>query len=293
MQVSSFGYLGFSVSDLSRWKSFGADFLGLGVASEDDDTIKFRNDDRAWRIAAHRGDADDIAYAGFEVANADALAAIRGKLQEGGVAIEEATADLRKQRGVKDLVVCRDPDGLRVEIFYGPLEKFDTPFRSGCVASGFVTGDQGLGHIVLMTPDLPRMRAFYSGILGFKLSDTIDIPISGELTISLEFYHCNRRHHTVALGPTMGTGGKKLHHFMLQVASLDDVGFALDRVTRYGVALRNTLGRHTNDHMVSFYAATPSGFEVELGTGARTVDDEDWSVVSHEKISTWGHVPVA
>ncbi|MEQ9317284.1 hypothetical protein [Parvibaculum sp.] len=60
-----------------------------------------------------------------------------------------------------------------------------------------------------------------------------------------------------------------------------------------GVTLRSTLDRHTNDHMVSFYMATPSGFEVEFGTGARTVDDKDWSVVSREKISTWSHVPGA
>lgn len=153
------------------------------------------------------------------------------------------------------------------------------------------------GYLGLGVSDLSRWRSFGADFLGLGVvsedADTIGIPISGEQTISLEFYRCNRRHHTVALGPTTGSGGKKLHHFMLQVASLDDVGFALDRVPRYGVPLRNTLGRHTNDHMVSFYAATPSGFEVEFGTRVRTVDDEDWSVVSHEKIRTWGHVPVA
>ena len=49
-----------------------------------------------------------------------------------------------------------------------------------------------------------------------------------------------------------------------------------------------TLGRHTNDQMVSFYARTPSGFEVEYGAGAVSVD-ESWTVVNHDRISVWGH----
>jgi hypothetical protein len=53
------------------------------------------------------------------------------------------------------------------------------------------------------------------------------------------------------------------------------------------------LGRHTNDHMTSFYLKTPSGFDVEYGWGARTVDDATWQVQRHEKGSIWGHRPVA
>ena len=34
-----------------------------------------------------------------------------------------------------------------------------------------------------------------------------------------------------------------------------------------------TLGRHPNDRMFSFYAKTPSGFQFEFGWGGREVDD--------------------
>jgi hypothetical protein len=76
---------------------------------------------------------------------------------------------------------------------------------------------------------------------------------------------------------------------MLQVNTLDEVGFALERAEAAGTAITASLGRHTNDHMVSFYARTPSGFEVEYGFGARTVDDADWRVARHDKTSIWGH----
>jgi hypothetical protein len=41
--------------------------------------------------------------------------------------------------------------------------------------------------------------------------------------------------------------------------------------------------------MVSFYLRTPSGFEVEFGHGARTVDDATWRVARHDAPSSWGH----
>ena len=33
-----------------------------------------------------------------------------------------------------------------------------------------------------------------------------------------------------------------------------------------------SLGRHTNDEMISFYLRTPSGFDIEYGFGGKTVD---------------------
>ena len=57
-----------------------------------------------------------------------------------------------------------------------------------------------------------------------------------------------------------------------------------------GVKLTGTLGRHANDHMVSFYMATPSGFMLEFGADGRTV--EDWSKYSSFQStvnSFWGH----
>ena len=40
---------------------------------------------------------------------------------------------------------------------------------------------------------------------------------------------------------------------MAEVDSMDEVGRALDRVATQGVKLSATLGRHCNDHMISFY----------------------------------------
>lgn len=76
---------------------------------------------------------------------------------------------------------------------------------------------------------------------------------------------------------------------MLEVSAVDDVGLALDRMMAAGIEVTATLGRHTNDGMLSFYVRTPSGFELEYGCQGISVDRPDWVVVDHDAISVWGH----
>jgi hypothetical protein len=104
------------------------------------------------------------------------------------------------------------------------------------------------------------------------------------------FFHANPRHHSLALG---GADRKRIHHFMLEARTMDEVGLALDRTLKAGLRIMHTLGRHPNDRMFSFYARTPSGFNFEFGWGARDVDDATWQPTTHHRISEWGHHPPA
>lgn len=283
MTIASLGYLGFRVKSPKDWTSYAVDVIGLMQVQSPNGSCRFRTDSHAWRIAIEEGDADDIAYVGFEVAGPREFEDMRQHLAANGIAVGNSDPELLKERGVLGLLSCQDPEGLRVEVFYGPSETREKPFRSPAGVSAFVTGSQGLGHIVLANANIDTSRAFYRDVLGFKLSDIIHMQLSKEFGLDLEFYHCNSRHHTLALVPAPGP--KRLHHFMLQTETLDDVGFALDRANG---SLVQSLGKHSNDHMVSFYARTPAGFLVEFGWGAREVD-EQWHVVRHEKTSLWGH----
>ena len=66
---------------------------------------------------------------------------------------------------------------------------------------------------------------------------------------------------------------------------------AYDRCRDAGFPIANELGQHPNDLMFSFYAKTPSGFDVEIGSGGRKVDDATWEVQTYDRLSTWGHRP--
>nr|ART38240.1 F328 [uncultured bacterium] len=153
--------------------------------------------------------------------------------------------------------------------------------------SGFVADEHGLGHLVVSAPDSAATAAFYQDLLGFRLSDRIVCEFYG-YPVDITFLHTNPRHHSLAFG---GPQPKRLHHFLLEVKSLDDVGAALDRAVAAGVRIAQMLGRHPNDRMVSFYAFTPSGFQFEYGWGGRMVDDATWQPTVHDRISEWGHHP--
>ena len=119
----------------------------------------------------------------------------------------------------------------------------------------------------MLVPDQARAERFFSDALGLRLSDRI-ATASG---LSASFMHCNPRHHSLAFVGVPGMVG--FHHLMLEVVSLDDVGTARDRCVERNVPIVMDLGRHTNDHMTSFYMRTPSGFEIEYGWGGVLVDD--------------------
>ena len=138
-----------------------------------------------------------------------------------------------------------------------------------------------MGHAVLTVERLDDVLPFYRDVLGFALSDYILKPFRAF------FLHVNPRHHSLAFIET-GTNG--LHHMMLELFSLDDVGQAYDIALIDPESIGSTLGRHTNDHVTSFYSWSPSGFMVEYGWGGRLVEPGNWTAEEYTVgPSLWGH----
>jgi biphenyl-2,3-diol 1,2-dioxygenase len=287
--VTQLGYLGLSIRDLNQWEAFATQVLGLQSNGRDaDGSLFLRMDEYHHRFIVHPTGKDDLAYIGWEVATEQAMEALTEQLRRAGVPVVAGTAEEAEARRVAGLVKFADPSGIPSEIFYGPLVIFDKPFHSPRPISGFKTGDQGLGHLVVCVDDYERSIEFYRDVLGMRISDFVNLSPAPNLKIKVAFFHCNPRHHTIAFGKLPGAS-RRLHHFMLQLESLNDVGTAYDLCQAQQVPIVMKLGKHTNDHMVSFYLRTPSGFNVEYGWGAREVDDSSWQVQVHTSGSIWGH----
>jgi len=289
--VRQLGYLGLEVSDLARWEKFAVDQIGLEPGRRGaDGSLALRLDDYEQRIVLHPGPADDLKYLGFEVANDAELESLGQKLMRAGFSVTEGKPETAAARRVSRLLELADPTGIPVELYVGAAMA-KTPFRSSQVTSGFVAGEEGLGHAVICAKDAQASERFYMELLGFRLSDRVKIPVNPQFTVEIRFLHANARHHSIAFASVPMP--KRLHHFMLEVNSQDDVGRAYDRMIEAGESFAMDLGKHPNDHMVSFYAVTPSGFAVEVGHGGVKVDDDDWSVRTYDAVSVWGHKPRA
>jgi 3,4-dihydroxy-9,10-secoandrosta-1,3,5(10)-triene-9,17-dione 4,5-dioxygenase len=289
--ICSLGYLRIESADIGAWREFGVRVLGMVEGrGPDADALYLRMDDFPARLVITAGERERLLASGWEVPGDRDLAAVARALEEGGVAVKAGTEAELADRRVTQLLRFDDPAGNALEVFCGAaLEHREAVSPYG---NRFVTGLLGLGHVVLPISDDESALRFYTEVLGFRLRDSM--RMAPELfgrpagpPLWMRFLGCNPRHHSLALAPFPAPAG--IVHLMTEVASLDDVGRAMDRCARRGAPVSATLGRHANDLMVSFYVRTPGGFDIEYGTDGRLVDDATWVSRETTAISLWGH----
>jgi 3,4-dihydroxy-9,10-secoandrosta-1,3,5(10)-triene-9,17-dione 4,5-dioxygenase len=292
MGIRSLGYLRIEATDMAAWREYGLKVLGMVEGSgTNPDALYLRMDDFPARLVITPGDADRLARTGWEVANAGELAELRSRLDSASVPYKEGTPDELADRRVDELISFDDPSGNTQEVFHGVAlqhRRVVSPY-----GHKFVTGEQGLGHVVLSTKDDEASLRFYRDVLGFRLRDSMRLPpqLVGRPADGppawLRFFGCNPRHHSLAFLPMPTPSG--IVHLMVEVENTDDVGLCLDRAIRRKVPMSATLGRHVNDLMLSFYMKTPGGFDVEFGCEGRQVDDDNWIARESTAVSLWGH----
>jgi 2,3-dihydroxybiphenyl 1,2-dioxygenase len=280
MEIQALGYLGVGTGKLDDWAVFATGGLGMQLVDRGACVRAFRMDDRRQRIVADSTLPDGVGYFGWEVADAASLDTLASRLDRAGVAVRWEPASLADQRFVRDLISFADPSGNRLEAFHGAAVA-DEPFRPGRMISGFRAGPLGMGHAMVMVESMGAALTFYRNLLGFRISDFIRTPFCAY------FLHVNPRHHSIALVEAPHTG---MHHLMVELFSLDDVGQGYDLAQQEDGRIVATLGRHSNDLMTSFYTRTPSDFLVEYGWGGREVDDATWEPQEMSTVdSLWGH----
>jgi 3,4-dihydroxy-9,10-secoandrosta-1,3,5(10)-triene-9,17-dione 4,5-dioxygenase len=291
IDIKSMGYVRVASTDLSAWETFAEKVLGLvRTTGPTEGQLYYRIDEVSARVVIVPSNADQLSCVGWEVADHAALDAARDHLKNADVEFEEGTSEELADRRVQELIRFTDPFENVFELFHGityERKEAITPY-----GQRFVTGDQGMGHVVIpVTDDVEALR-FYTETLGFRLRDSMSMP--GEFVgkpagskVWLRFLGVNPRHHSLAFLPMPNPS--KCVHIMLEVERLDDVGRALERVRRHKAPLSATLGRHMNDQMVSFYVRSPGGFDIEFGTDGLTVEDARWVARESTAVSYWGH----
>src|ERR1700733_1013587 len=218
MEIQALGHLGVGASNVDEWSDFATRWLGMQAVERGNTGRAFRMDDRKQRLVIDRSLAEGERYFGWEVADAAALQSLAARLEQAGVAVRQEPASLADQRFVRERISFADPAGNRLEAFHGAAVTAE-PFQPGRSISGFRTGPLGMGHAVFHVRNIDDLLGFYRDVLGFGVSDYILTPFRAY------FLHINPRHHSVAL---IETGRQDLHHPMIELYSLDDVGQGYD-----------------------------------------------------------------
>lgn len=281
--VRSLGYAIVEATDLDAWAAFGADLLGLQIAVRTDDRIEFRMDHKEYRFIVEKSERNGARVIGWEVGGPADLDEVIERLTAEGYDVTRHTRDEARMRRVTALASFADPEGeYMIELHYGLREAMD-PFVSPTGAV-FKTGNNGFGHFTQVVSDHARTSRLYFDIFGFRLSDHIAM---GDEEIT--FTHCNPRHHSFGFSDSK-TRRPGLGHFMFEPTELDVIGRAWDKVTEENAApILSTIGKHSNDKMVSFYVRSPSGFGIEYGTGGIEIDDATWTPTRYNEAHYWGH----
>nr|QLG20230.1 1,2-dihydroxynaphthalene dioxygenase [uncultured bacterium]QLG20254.1 1,2-dihydroxynaphthalene dioxygenase [uncultured bacterium]QLG20304.1 1,2-dihydroxynaphthalene dioxygenase [uncultured bacterium]QLG20420.1 1,2-dihydroxynaphthalene dioxygenase [uncultured bacterium]QLG20612.1 1,2-dihydroxynaphthalene dioxygenase [uncultured bacterium] len=284
--VTELGYLGIGVSDMKAWREYASKVMGLEVFDEgESDRFYIRMDYNHHRIVVHNSGTDDLDYAGWRVAGPEEFEQMLRKLDDAGVKYTRGTEAECEERSVLDLVKFLDPGDNPTEIYHGPRIDYHKPFHPGRGMHGrFLTGDQGLGHIILRQFDTAKAYRFYIDVLGMRGNIEYHLPVPQIGIVAKPiFLHCNDRDHSIAfLG---GPSPKRINHLMLEVDNIDDIGMTHDIVRDLKIPVTVELGKHSNDQMLTFYSINPSGWSFEYGGIGRTATHQS----EYYGYDMWGH----
>ena len=285
MAISGLGYFAIETSEAEKWHELLTAVLGMGFERDSGATF-YRLDEWHHRIAVYESETEAVKAVGWQLDDESALDGMVALLQDAGVALEPLSRSLCEERRVTAGYRFEDPvSAMPTEVFYGPVCE-QLPFTPHGGISGYWTGEDGLGHVVYFVEDYEQAKRFYTETMGFKVSDRI-VWDEGEKDAT--FFHCNPRHHSLAVMPPFGDiSPGTFNHLMLQGRSINDVGIAYDRVRDLNIPLMMELGKHTNDLTESFYLVTPSGFGLEFGCNSTRVGDH-WQVKTYDAPMIWGH----
>jgi 2,3-dihydroxybiphenyl 1,2-dioxygenase len=285
-KVTEFGYLGIGVKDADAWREFATQVVGMELLDEGDgDRFYLRMDGQHHRIVVHTHGADDMEYIGWRVAGPEEFDEMKRSLDAAGVEYRHCDGEERKERMVLDLLKFTDPGGNPTEVYHGPRVETFMPFHPGRRMYGrFVTGAGGIGHCDLRQDDLEAAYRFYTQIFGMRGSVEYRLRVPDtDFVVAPLFLHCNERDHSLAL---IGVPSpKRIGHLMIEVDNYGDVGFTHDLVRKRKLPVAIQLGKHSNDQMLSFYMANPSGWMWEYGAGARKATHQSEYYVA----DMWGH----
>ena len=138
-----------------------------------------------------------------------------------------------------------------------------------------------IGHVVLMVSDLKRSVAFYTGVLGFKVSDIFEKDVMPQ---GMVFLRCNPDHHGIALvgGAAGQTQRREFHHMAFELGSLDEVFRARKHLRDAGARITFE-GRRRAGVQVAVEFLDPDGHTLELywgidqiGTDGYVRPKEEW-----------------
>jgi catechol-2,3-dioxygenase len=180
-----------------------------------------------------------------------------------------------------------DPDGRGIELqsHRPPTDEVDRrPQHARPSTTVHLGGPRRLGHVNCLTGDLRANLAFYTDVLGMRVSDWL-----GDAGV---WFHIDSEHHVMAL---VETGDAHFHHLAFDVVDIGKMRDLLDHLARHGRWVSWGPTRHgIAGNIATYVRITEEPCHVELYCDMeRLADDHVPRVYPDDRYSsnTWGPLP--
>jgi 2,3-dihydroxy-p-cumate/2,3-dihydroxybenzoate 3,4-dioxygenase len=248
------GYLALNVSDLERSSEFYERTVGLQKVEGPSAGVRyFRCSDKHHDLAFYAG-TPGLKRIGFELESEREFATLREALKNAGRPFTEIPAADCAAMATGPGVRTQEPvTGCTLDFYATMRPTAAPPYRTS------VAHILRLGHLVIKSTDFDATVRYFTDVLNFAVSDSIDKTVT--------FLRCwpSPYHHSLGIG--QGRKGSGLHHLALMVDSADDIGKSYWRLQRDNVPVVHGPGRHLPSGSMFLYYLDPDGLTIEYTFG--------------------------
>jgi catechol 2,3-dioxygenase-like lactoylglutathione lyase family enzyme len=273
-KITEIRYVGYGVKDLALERAFYGDPWGLKEVAEHDGMVYFaaQGSDEPFVVRLRQADAPRIDVIALAADSRPEVDELYERIQAHGCQMIFSPQPLAGFGGGYGFRFF-SKDGLSFEISCDVVRGSSRELRR------WEGVPHSISHIVLHSPDHHATVAFFTDVLGFKVSDWL-----GDF---MAFLRCNEWHHRIGIMP----GPPSLNHVAYDMPSIDEMMKGMSRLKQRGIDVRWGPGRHTAGNNTFSYFTTPGGFAVEYTSELDRVG-EDWQTSVHtpspQVIDQWG-----
>jgi len=251
---------------------FYIDMWGLSLAHQEDGEALLRGTGvEPFLYGLKEGETYGIEYVHFAMPDRASMDALHAQAVARGAEVLGAPAEFDDWTGGYGFEVL-DPDNRRL--------RFRAEARVLEEESDWAK-PRKVSHVVLNTPDMEGLQAWYENVLGFRTSD-----YSADQMV---FLRCNTDHHSIAL---VRAQYPSVNHVAFELPSLDEFMRSIGRMKQKGHVPSWGPGRHGPGNNPFAYFVSPSGYVIEFTSELQQIDEEThevkvWSRTDPEAMDQW------
>lgn len=245
------------VPTLTESSDFYSEVWGLGVVEKDsDDTWLRGTGDNHHVLQLSRADQNGLGRISFAVRTPAEIDEAGRRLVARGVPVLREPGPLDQVGGGYGLQFV-DPEGRLVELA-ADMETVRPLSRDEAKPVGVT-------HVVLNTVDIDAAVAFYTSVLGMKVSDWSEHQMA--------FLRCNTDHHSIAFNQAAWTS---VNHIAYEMPSIDHFMRGIGSLRHHGILPLWGPGRHGPGNNTFGYFGDPAGLVCEYTSDVAQIVEDQW-----------------